>query len=125
MNLTVIDFNAAIESFWNEPENTHHAVGLGWFPTYVTPFDPLFSPFSTGEYINVAVYHNPAFTELLFADDGVTATSQEEAIAIFQEANQMLIDDGAAILAFDMPMVVPAIVVAYTLSHKFRQNWIK
>ncbi|MEM7533281.1 MAG: ABC transporter substrate-binding protein [Chloroflexota bacterium] len=105
LNITVIDFNAAMESFWNDPENSHHAVALNWFPTYVTPFDPLFSPFSTGEYFNVAAYDNEDFTNLLFDGDGVTATDIDQAIAFFQEANQMLIDDAAAIFAYDMPMV--------------------
>ena len=94
-----------MESFWNEPENSHHVVALNWFPTYVTPFDPLFSPFSTGEYFNVAAYDNEDFTNLLFDGDGVTATDLDQAIAFFQEANQMLIDDAAAIFAYDMPMV--------------------
>ncbi|MEM7345459.1 MAG: ABC transporter substrate-binding protein, partial [Chloroflexota bacterium] len=105
LNVTVIDFNAAMEAFWNEPDTAHHAVGLGWFPTYVTPFDPLFSPFSTGEYFNVAAYDNEDFTNLLFDGDALTATDQDAAIAAFQQANQMLIDDGAAIFAFDVPMV--------------------
>jgi len=89
LNITVIDFNAAMESFWNDPmesfwndpENSHHAVSLNWFPTYVTPFDPMFSPFSTGEYFNIAAYDNSDFTELLFAGDGVTATDIDEAIS--------------------------------------------
>ena len=105
LNITTIDFNAAMESFWNEPENAHHAVGLGWFPTYVTPFDPLFSPFSTGEYFNVAAYDNEDFTNLLFDGDGLTATDLDGSIAAFQEANQMLIDDAAALFLFDQPMV--------------------
>lgn len=105
LKITTIDFNAAMESFWNDPASAHHAVGLGWFPTYVTPFDPLFSPFSTGEYFNVAAYDNPEFTELLFAGDGVTATDTDEAIALFQQANQMIVDDGAAIFVFDVPAI--------------------
>ena len=105
LNITVIDFNAAMESFWNTPEESHHAVSLNWFPTYVTPFDPLFSPFSTGEYFNIAAYDNEDFTNLLFDGDAVTATDTEGAIALFQEANQMLIDDAAAIFNYDMPMV--------------------
>ncbi len=105
LNITVIDFNAAMDAFWNDPANAHHAVSLNWFPTYVTPFDPMFSPFATDEYFNIAAYSNLDFEDTLFAADGVTATDQEEAIALFQQANQMLIDDAAAIFAYDMPMV--------------------
>ncbi len=105
LNITVIDFNAAMDAFWNNPENAHHAVSLNWFPTYVTPFDPLFSPFSTGEYFNIAAYDNPDFTDLLFVGDELTATDTDAAIATFQEANQMLIDDAAAIFAYDFPQV--------------------
>ena len=105
VNITVIDFNAAMESFWNEPENAHHAVSLNWFPTYVTPFDPLFSPFSTGEYFNVAAYDNEDFTNTLFDADAITATDLDGAIELFQQANQMLIDDAAAIFNYDRPKI--------------------
>ena len=105
LNITVIDFNAAMESFWNDPSAAHHAVALNWFPTYVTPFDPLFSPFATEEYFNVAAYSNPEFEDLIFGADAETALNQDSAIQMFQEANQMLIDDAAAIFAYDMPMV--------------------
>ncbi len=105
LNITVIDFNAAMEAFWNDPATAHHAVSLNWFPTYVTPFDPLFSPFSTGEYFNIAAYDNPDFTDTLFFGDELTATDQAAAIEQFQMANQMLIDDAAAVFAYDYPQV--------------------
>ena len=59
LKITVIDFNAAMEAAWNDSTTAHHAVGLGWFPTYVTPFDPLFSPFSTEQYFNVCFLQQP------------------------------------------------------------------
>lgn len=105
LNITVIEFNAAMDAFWNDPASAHHAVGLSWFPTYVTPFDPLFSPFSSEQYFNVASYANPEFDDMLFIADELTATDRDEAIAMYQEANQMLVDDAAAIFAFDLPTV--------------------
>ncbi len=105
LNITVIDFNAAMDAFWNDPESAHHAVSLNWFPTYVTPFDPLFSPFATDEYFNVAAYSNEEFEGLIFDADAETALNEEAAIDLFQQANQILIDDAAAIFAYDMPMV--------------------
>lgn len=104
LNVTTLDANAALESFWSDPTTAHHIAPLFWFPTYVTPFDPLFSPFSSGEYFNTAAYDNPDFTDLLFAADEVTATDIDAAVAMYQQANQMIIDDAAAIFVMDMPV---------------------
>ena len=53
-----------------------------------------------------AFYSNPDFDELIFAGDGVTATSLDAAIENFQQANQMLVDDGAAIFVMDLPALL-------------------
>ncbi len=105
LNVTSIDANALLESFWNDPENAMHISALFWFPTYVTPFDPLFSPFSTGEYFNTAAYDNEDFTNLLFTADEITATDFDGAVELYQQANQMIIDDAAAVFVMDMPVV--------------------
>ena len=105
LNTTVMDSNTILEQFWADPTTAHHITPLFWFPTYVTPFDPLFSPFSSGEYFNMAAYDNEEFTGLLFAADEITATDLDGAIDLYQQANQMIIDDAAAIFVMDMPVV--------------------
>ncbi|MEM7111074.1 MAG: ABC transporter substrate-binding protein [Chloroflexota bacterium] len=105
LNVTTIDANALLEAFWADPAEAMHISALFWFPTYVTPFDPLFSPFSTGEYFNTAAYDNEDFTNLLFEADAVTATDLDGAIALYQQANQMIIDDAAAVFVMDMPVI--------------------
>ncbi len=105
LNVTTMDSNALLELFWSDPENAMHISSIWWFPTYVTPFDMLFSPFSTGEYFNMSSYDNEEFTELLFAADEVTATNIDEAEELYLQANQMIIDDAAAIFVMDMPAV--------------------
>ena len=105
LNITSIDFNAAVEKSQSDPANAHDVMGFGWFPTYVTPFDVLFSPYFTGEYFNLGFYDNPAFNDLILEADGITASDREGAISMFQEADKMLVDDVAAIYVMDGPRV--------------------
>lgn len=105
LNITSIEFNAAVEQSQNDPDNAHDVLGFGWFPTYVTPFDVLFSPYATGEYFNLGAYDNSAFNDLIFEADGITASDREAAISMFQEASKMLVDDVAAIFVMDAPRV--------------------
>ncbi|MEM7127213.1 MAG: ABC transporter substrate-binding protein [Chloroflexota bacterium] len=105
LNLTTIEFNAAVEKSQNDPANAHDVLGFGWFPTYVTPFDVLFSPYFTGEYFNLGFYDNEEFNNLILDADGLTASDRETAISMFQEAGKMLVDDVAALYVMDGPRV--------------------
>ncbi len=80
-------------------------MGFFWFPSYVSPFDPLFSPFATGEYLNLGFYSNEEFDSLLFEGDALTASDRDAAIEVFQQANRMLVEDAAAIFVMDSPTI--------------------
>ena len=95
--------STAVESAQADPENAHDFIFLQWFPTYVTPFDPMFSPFANDQYFNLSFYSNPDFEDLLFGGDGITATDRDGAIEMFQQVNKMLIDEVAAIFIMDSP----------------------
>ncbi len=105
LNITSIDFNAAVEKSQSDPANAHDVLGFGWFPTYVTPFDVLFSPFFTEEYFNLGFYNNEEFNNLILDADGITASDRDAAIGMFQDAGKMLVDDVAALFVMDGPRV--------------------
>lgn len=104
LTITPIDFNAALTLAQSDPENAHDLIGLLWFPTYVSPFEPLFGAFSTGQYFNLAFYENEVFDQLVLEGNVLAGSDRESAIKLFQSANKMLVDDAVAIFIMDSPV---------------------
>ena len=75
-----------------------------WWPTYVTPYDPLFSMFHCEEetFYNLSYYCNPEFDEMIDEGDRLTGTDRETAEEMFQEAQKILIEDCPAVWVMDV-----------------------
>ena len=105
LTIRVIEGNTAFELAQYDPENALDLMGFFWFPTYVTPFDAMFSLFVTAEYFNLGFYSNKEFESLLFEGQALTASDRDAAIELFQQANRILVEDAAAIFVMDSPTI--------------------
>ena len=76
-----------------------------WWPTYVTPYDFLFSMFRCEEEVlfNLGYYCNPEFDEMIDTADALSGSDRAEAERLFIEAQEMLIEDAAAAFFYDRP----------------------
>jgi peptide/nickel transport system substrate-binding protein len=101
----------AWEAQWDmaktNPETAQDIFAFYWWPTYVTPYDFLFSLFHSEDepFFNLGYYNNPEFDQLIDQANEVSGTDIEEASRMFAEAQQMLIDDAAAIFIVDLPNI--------------------
>jgi peptide/nickel transport system substrate-binding protein len=75
-----------------------------WWPTYVTPYDPLFSMFHCEEetFYNLSYYCNPEFDEMIDEGNELTGTDREAAEEMFQEAQKILVEDCPAVWVMDV-----------------------
>jgi peptide/nickel transport system substrate-binding protein len=105
--LDPLTFDARWELAQADPANAQDVFTLFWFPTFVTPYDFMFSLFRTEEapFFNLGYYSNPDFDALIDEADAVSGTDRDAAIALFQEASQILIDDNAAVFMVDVPNI--------------------
>ncbi|MBL7183093.1 MAG: ABC transporter substrate-binding protein [Anaerolineae bacterium] len=76
-----------------------------WWPDYVTPYTYLFNMFHCEEEIlfNDGYYCNPEFDELIDEGNELSATDRAEAERLFIEAQEILIEDAAAMFFYDLP----------------------
>jgi peptide/nickel transport system substrate-binding protein len=105
--LDPLTFDARWELAQADPANAQDVFTLFWFPTFVTPYDFMFSLFRTEEapFFNLGYYSNPDFDALIDEADAVSGTDRDAAIALFQEASQILIDDNAAVFMVAVPNI--------------------
>ena len=105
--LDPLTFDARLEIAQADPANAQDIFTMFWFPTYVTPYDFMFSLFRSEELpvFNLGYYSNEDFDFLIDDADALTATDLDTAIELFAEAQQTLIDDNAAVFMVDVPDV--------------------
>jgi len=105
--LEPLTFDARWEIQQADPEAAADIFMMFWFPTFVTPYDFMFSLFRSEEFafFNLGYYANPDFDLLIDDADAVSGVDREAAIALFQEAQEILIADNAAVFMLDIPDV--------------------
>lgn len=105
--LDPLTFDARWELAQADPANAQDVFTIFWFPTFVTPYDFMFSLFRTEEapFFNLGYYSNPEFDALIDEADAISGTDREGAIELFQQASQILIDDNAAVFMVDVPNI--------------------
>jgi len=94
-------------TIWDAAKNLETAPNLQsmtWWPTYPTPSDWLIGLFRTEEkaLFNLSHYANPDFDEIVDQATALEASDRDEAVRLYGEAQQMLIDDAAAIFYADI-----------------------
>lgn len=99
------------QSLWelakSDPATAQDVTTFVWWPTWVTPYDPLWSMYHCEEepYWNVTYWCNPEFDELLDEGNLLTGTDVEAAEQKFMEAQEILIEESPAIFIADLPDV--------------------
>jgi peptide/nickel transport system substrate-binding protein len=94
-------------TIWDAAKNQStapNAISMTWWPTYATPSDWLTGLFRTEERpnFNLSYYANPAYDALVAAGVRLEATDRYAAIAKYQAAQRLLIDDAVAIFYADL-----------------------
>ncbi len=98
-------------TIWDKAKNLSTAPNLQsmtWWPTYPTPSDWLIGLFRTEKkaLFNLSHYANPDFDKLVNAAVDLEGSDRDEAIRKYHQAQQMLIDDAAAIFYADIKVRV-------------------
>jgi len=89
------------------PEGAQDVFVMYWWPTFVSPVDFLFSMFVSEEepFFNLGYYNNPDYDDLVFGGDAISGVDKAGASDLFQQAQQTLIDDAAAVYMIETPDV--------------------
>ena len=97
------------EAMWElakaDPATAQDVFPVIWWPTWVTPYDPLRNMYHCEEETawNLAYYCNPEFDNMIDQANELATTDLEGAEAMFIEAQKTLIEDSPAIFLCDFP----------------------
>ncbi|WP_419946717.1 ABC transporter substrate-binding protein [Candidatus Poriferisodalis sp.] len=107
LELEPLTWDARWEKAQSDPDTAQDVFTMFWFPSYVTPFDFLFSTFHSEEepFFNLGYYSNEEFDNLINEADAVSGTDREAASELFRQAQEILIADHAAVFMLDVPSV--------------------
>ena len=107
LNLEGLTWEAQWEQGQSGPEGAQDIFTMYWWPTYVTPYDFLFSMFHSEEepFFNLGYYSNPAFDTLINDANTLSGTDKAAASDMFQEAQQILNEDAAGVFMVETPDV--------------------
>jgi peptide/nickel transport system substrate-binding protein len=101
----------AWEAQWDlaksDPAQAQDIFVMYWWPTYVTPYDYLFSLFHSEDTpnFNLGYYANPAFDAMIDEAASLSGADRAKAEEMFRTAQRMVIDEAAALFMLDKPNV--------------------
>ncbi len=89
----------------NDPMTAQDAFGFYWWPDYITPNSWLYGMFRSEDepFFNLGYYANPEFDSTIDRAEEISGTDRAAAEQLFIDAQQMLLDDAAAIFVVDLP----------------------
>ncbi len=96
------------ESQWDlalsGPENAQDIFVFYWWPDYVSPISFLYNMFHSEDepLFNLGYYSNPDFDEMIDTADAISGSDREQATQMFIDAQEILIDDAAAMFFYDI-----------------------
>jgi len=108
LKLQAMPFDSTIAKGQAEDPNDRQDIFFfGWFPDNADPMSFLFSLFAAAEppVLNMSYYNNPVFEALIKQALRVSATNREEAINLYVEAQNMLMEDCAGVGLYDMDIL--------------------
>ena len=107
LELEPLTWDARWEKAQADPDAAQDVFTMFWFPTYVTPYDFLFSTFHSEEepFFNLGYYSNEAFDALIDEADAISGTDRDAASELFRQAQEILIAEHAAVFMLDVPSV--------------------
>ena len=100
-----LTFDARWQRAKADPDSAQDIFTMFWFPTFVTPFDFLFSTFHSEDepFFNLGYYSNETFDKLIVEADALSGTDPAAAVEMFQEAQRILIAENAGVFMLDVP----------------------
>ncbi|WP_420628942.1 ABC transporter substrate-binding protein [Candidatus Leptofilum sp.] len=104
LELQAMTWEAQWELGQSDPQNAQDVFVMYWWPDYVTPTTFLFNMFLTEEetLFNLGYYSNPEFDDLVLEADAISGSDQEEAANLFGHAQEILVNDAAAMFFYDL-----------------------
>jgi peptide/nickel transport system substrate-binding protein len=88
----------------SDPQNAQDVFVMYWWPDYVSPYSFLYGMFHSEEEIlfNLGYYRNPEFDELIDNANALAGSDRDQAAELFVAAQEILIDDAAALFFYDV-----------------------
>ena len=107
LELQGLTWEAQWELGQSGPEGAQDIFTMYWWPTYVTPYDFLFSMFHSEDepFFNLGYYSNPEFDTLIDEANALSGTDREAASVKYQEAQRLLNEDAAGVFMIETPDV--------------------
>lgn len=86
-----------------DPLSAQDIFSMFWWPSYVTPYDFLFSLYHSEEapYFNMAYYKNPAFDAAIDEAASLLPTDRTQALAKFSAASDLIAEDAVSLFLMD------------------------
>jgi len=88
----------------SDPQKAQDIFLFYWWPDYVSPYSFLYGMFHTEEEIlfNLSYYYNSEFDDLIDTANELSGSQRGEAADMFIQAQEILVDDAAAIFFYDV-----------------------
>lgn len=98
-----------------DPDGAQDVFVMFWFPTFVSPYDFLYSIFHTEEepFFNLGYFSSEEFDALIEKADIVSGADRSTAIELFRKSQEILVDEHAGVFMLDVPQ-------AQAVSSEFR-----
>jgi len=101
------------ESMWELAKSTkiedrQDLTALVWWPSYCDPYDWAYTMFHTQDYIsfNIAYWENAKFDQTIDQANEVSVLDQKKSIAIYHQAQEIMIDESPALFVYDKQTTV-------------------
>lgn len=105
LNLQPMTFESLWELAQSDPATAQDITTFVWWPTWVTPYDPLWSMYHCEEepFWNVTYWCNAEFDQLLDEGNVLTGTDISAAEQKFIDAQHILVEESPAVFVCDVP----------------------
>jgi peptide/nickel transport system substrate-binding protein len=104
LNLQGMTYPAMWEYAHQDPMTAQHITIQHWWPTWVTPYDPLFSMYHSEDepFFGFTYQKNADYDALIDEGSELTGVDRDAAIEKFVEAQKILVEDAVAIWVMDI-----------------------
>lgn len=104
LELQGLNWEAQWDLARSDPEKAQDVFVMYWWPDYVSPYSFLYSMFHSEDepLFNLGYYSNPDFDEAIDQGNALSGSDRERAEELFIQAQEMLIEDAAALFFYDV-----------------------
>ncbi len=104
LELQGLNWEAQWDLARSDPEKAQDVFVMYWWPDYVSPYSFLYSMFHSEDepLFNLGYYSNADFDEAIDQGNALSGSDRERAEELFIQAQEMLIEDAAALFFYDV-----------------------